>query len=393
MAKRRGNNEGSILQRPNGTWRLQVLVEGKRLSYSAKTRQECQAWLKRTISQVDSGLSFNGAVMKFSDYIQVWLNTVKENRRPTTFIQYSIIIRLYILPAFGNLRLKDLLPMRIEAFLIAKQAEGLGDRTCQLIHVVMHVILASALRKGLIGRNPMDAVEKPRVARPKRKITLTADQVQQLLIVAAEAEEEVVYQVALATGLREGELSGLKWSDINWDRGSIKIQRQVQRIAHQGLVFSPPKTETGNRILALGKQTLAKLQEHHQRQEQQKLLAGDRWQENDLIFPTIIGTPKDPHNLLKSFKRLLVKACLPVMRFHDLRHTSITLLLNDVGVPIKEAQKRAGHASPSTTINIYGGETTSKMDEIAAQSLDDLITPVAIQLHPNCTKKESLPYR
>ncbi len=81
------------------------------------------------------------------------------------------------------------------------------------------------------------------------------------------------------------------------------------------------------------------------------------------------------------------------MRFHDLRHTSITLLLNEVGVPIKEAQRRAGHASPSTTINIYGGETTSKMDEIAAQSLDDLITPMAVELHPNCTKKESLPSR
>jgi integrase len=390
MAKRRGNNEGSILQRPNGTWRVQVLVEGKRLSYSAKTRQECQAWLKQTISQIDGGLSFNGATMQFGDYIQGWLKNVKENRRPTTFIQYSIIINRYILPAFGSLRLKDLAPMRIEAYLTARQAEGLGDRTCQLIHAVMHVILASALRKGLIGRNPMDAVEKPRVARPKKKITLATEQVQQLLIAAAETKEEAVYQVELATGLREGELSGLKWSDVNWNRGYLKIQRQVQRIAHQGLIFSPPKTETGNRNLALGRQTLVKLQEHRQRQEQQKLVAGDRWQDNDLIFPTIIGTPKDPHNLLKSFKRLLVQAGLPQMRFHDLRHTSITLLLNEVGVPIKEAQRRAGHASPSTTINIYGGETTSKMDEIAAQSLDDLITPMAIELHPNCTKEESL---
>jgi integrase len=101
----------------------------------------------------------------------------------------------------------------------------------------------------------------------------------------------------------------------------------------------------------------------------------------------------DPHNMLKDFKALLVKAGLPMMRFHDLRHTSITLVLNEIGAPIKEAQKRAGHASPSTTINIYGGEETSKLDEMVAQSLDELITPVEIKLHRNCTEEERLPYR
>jgi len=106
-----------------------------------------------------------------------------------------------------------------------------------------------------------------------------------------------------------------------------------------------------------------------------------------------IGTPRDPHNLIKEFRKLLTRAGLPTMRFHDLRHTSITLLLNDVGVPIKEAQRRAGHASPTTTLSIYGGEVTSKLDAIAAQQLDDLITPVRVDLHPNCTKQESLSSR
>lgn len=389
MARRRGNNEGSITQRPNGSWRAQVRVDGKRLSYGAETRKMCQEWLKKMIGQVDSGLSLTGALMKFSEFIELWLDTVKENRRPTTYIQYRIIINRYILPAFGDLRLKDLEPMKIEAYLTAKRKSGLGGRTCQMIYAIMHVILASAVRKGLLGHSPMNAVEKPRVANPKRKVTLTAEQVQQLLIAASESGDEVLYQVELSTGLREGELSGLKWSDINWGRATIRIQRQVQRITGQGLVFSPPKTETGNRVLALGKQTLAKLHEHREQQAQAKMLAGERWQDFDLIFPTVIGTPKDPHNLLKDFKRLLAKAGLPDMRFHDLRHTSITLLLNEVGVPIKEAQRRAGHASPSTTINIYGGETTSKMDEIAAQNLDDLITPVAVQLGSNENLKDS----
>jgi integrase len=122
------------------------------------------------------------------------------------------------------------------------------------------------------------------------------------------------------------------------------------------------------------------LKEHQERQQLEKATAGERWQEKNLMFPTVIGTLSDPHNLLKEFKELLEKAGLPMMRFHDLRHTSITLVLNDIGAPIKEAQRRAGHASPTTTINLYGGEATNKMDDMVAQSLDELITPLQIEL-------------
>ena len=131
-------------------------------------------------------------------------------------------------------------------------------------------------------------------------------------------------------------------------------------------MFSIPKTHADIRVLRLGEMTIEKLREHREKQLSEKKETGDRWQENGLIFPTVIGTPMDPHNLLKDFKALLRTAGLPMMRFHDLRHTSITLVLNEIVAPIKEAQKRAGHASPSTTINIYGGETTSKLDEVVA---------------------------
>ena len=202
-----------------------------------------------------------------------------------------------------------------------------------------------------------------------------------------------IKRLASKLGLREGEIIGLKWSDLDWGRGRLKIQRQVQRIKGQGLVFSEPKTQFGNRVIAVGPITLEKLQEHREQQELEKAIAIQRWQENNLIFPTTIGTPRDPHNLLKCFKEVLRKAGLPDMRFHDLRHTSVTLILNDIGAPIKEAQHRAGHASPSTTINIYGGETTSKLDEVVARNLDELVTPVRFKLHPNCTKEESLSKR
>jgi integrase len=393
MAKHRGWNEGTISKRSNGSFRAQITLEGRRLSFTGKTVQECRGWIKQTIGQIDGGLSYQGASMTFGEYLEIWLRTLKQNRRAKTFLSYRRIADRYILPAFGAVRLRDLQSFRIEQYLTTESEKGVGDRTCQIIYAIMHACLETTVRKGLLGRNPLDAVEKPKVKHPIKIVTLQPEQIQQLLIAAEGDRDAVLYHLALTTGLREGEIIGLKWSDLDWERSRLKIQRQVQRIDGQGLVFSEPKTQFGNRMIALGQITLEKLQEHRQRQELEKAVAGQQWQENGLIFPTTIGTPRDPHNLLKSFKKLLAKARLPNMRFHDLRHTSVTLILNDIGAPIKEAQHRAGHASPSTTINIYGGETTSKLDQVVAQSLDELITPVSFKLHPNCTKEESLSER
>ncbi len=394
MSKRRANQEGSIhFRKEDGTWRAQITLDGHRLSYTAKTKRECQEWLKKTISQIDGGLSYMGANMKFSEYLDNWMKMIKENRRQKTYAQYEVVVRRYILPAFGDLLLRDLQPIQIEKYLTQKKIDGVGDRTCQLIYSAMHTSLNSAVRKGLIGRNPLDAVEKPKVRNPRPIVTLDPEQIQQFLIAADGERNATLYQLAIVTGLREGETLGLKWSDLDWARRKLKIQRQVYRIPHQGLVFTSPKTQSGNRTIAIGEMTLQKLKEHQERQLEEKANAGDRWQENDLIFPTVIGTPYDPHNLLKDFKRILQKAGLPVMRFHDLRHTSVTLVLNEIGAPVKEAQQRAGHASPSTTINIYAGQATSKLDDMVAKSLDELITPVKIELHRNCTEEQRVSYR
>jgi integrase len=393
MIKRRGNHEGSIHKREDGTWRVQLRLEGRRLSFTAKTRQDCQAWLKLTISQIDSGMTYQGANMKLGDYLELWLNTVRENRRPKTFIQYNSNIKRYILPIFGNTRLRDLQPIRIEKYLTNKQTEGVGDRTVQILYSILHAALASAVRKGMIGRNPMDAVDKPKVRNPKKIIVLETEEVQQLLIAAEGTPIAALIHLTIATGLREGEVLGLWWSDIDWQKSRLKVQRQVQRVPGQGLVFSSPKTDAGTRVIALGQATLDKLAEHQKQQEAQKVLAGEQWKEMGMVFTSSVGTPIDPRRLLSDFKALLSDAGLPPMRFHDLRHTSITLLLNEVGVPIKEVQRRAGHTRPSTTMDIYGGEATSKWDDVAAQSLDDLITPTKLEWHRNGTEEKSLPYK
>ena len=246
------------------------------------------------------------------------------------------------------------------------------------MYAIFHSCLSSAVRKGLIGRNPLDAIEKPKVRNPRRKVVFSLEQAQQFLIAAEGSKMSTLYHLALATGMREGELLGLMWRDIDWRKNTLRVERQVQRVPGQGLVIAPPKTEAGNRIIALGSSTLTKLSDHRVKQEETRMVAGDSWKENDLIFPSSIGTPFDPRNLLKDFKIVLDWAGLRDMRFHDLRHSSITLLLNEVGAPIKEAQHRAGHTRPSTTMDLYVGEVSSKLDSAMAEGLDELITPVQV---------------
>ena len=391
MTKRRGNNEGSIKQREGGKWRAQISIEGKRLSFTALTRKECQEWIKKTNRQIEEGLSIAGEKMLFGQYLLSWLETVKENRRPKTYIQYKSLIVRFINPEFGSYKLSNLKPNQIERFLVAIQQKKL-ERTAQIIYAILHVSLKRAVKQGLIGRNPMDAVEKPKIKSPIEKVILDVEQIQILLIAAEGDRIAFLLHFAIITGLREAEISGLQWKDVDWERNVIRVVRQVQRVPGQGMVYSAPKTRSGIRTIVLGPITIEKLRAYREYQQIEKELASQRWVENDLVFPSTIGTPMEPRNLLKNFNVILMKAGLPKMRFHDLRHTSITLILNEIGAPIKEAQKRAGHASPTTTINIYGGETTSKLDKIVAQSMDELVTPVKLELHPNCTKEESPRY-
>jgi len=393
MAKLRGKHEGTIYKREDGTFRAQIAWDGRRLNFSAKTQQECQFWLKKTINQIDSGMSFEGANMKLSQFMDLWLKTIKENRREKTYIQYLDITNRFIIPTFGNIKLRDLQPIRIEKYFTEKQSEGVGDRTVQIIYSVLHSALNSALKKGLIGRNPLAAVEKPRIKNPRKKITLDSSQVQAFFMAINGERLETLYHLAISTGMRQGEILGLMWTDIDWERKRLKIERQIQRIPGKGLVFSPPKTDTGKRILSLGEATIQNLIEHKQRQELEMNFAGERWQEFGLIFTTPIGTPLDCSNVIHDFKRVIAEAGLPPMRFHDLRHTSITLLLNEVGVAVKVAQTRAGHTRPSTTLDIYAGDISTRLDEEAAQQLDELITPIKIELHRNCTEEESAIYK
>jgi integrase len=198
------------------------------------------------------------------------------------------------------------------------------------------------------------------------------------LIAAKGSRYEALYHLAVKTGMCKAELLGLNWNDLDWKKGTIRVQRQLQRISREGFTFTTPKTSSGRRTIQLGMQTLQVLTAHLERQRLEQVEAGERWQDQGMMFPATNGTPVDQRNLHREFKMILRRAGSEEIRFHDLRHTAASLMLNN-GVPALVVSKILGHTKTSTTLDIYG-HLIPVMQEEAARVMDELITPIPVDL-------------
>ena len=374
MSKKRSQGEGSIFQRKDGLWAAQMTIQGKHVAKYFHSQSECREWLKVTRAQVENGLTLSGAQTTLAHFLSEWLVATGNSIRPKTFVQYQQIVRQHIVPTLGNIKLKDLRPDHIQALYNQKAKDGMSNRTLLLVHAVLHRAFNQALKWGIVVRNPVQAVNRPKFKHKEMK-TLTDSQVRTFLSFATNSRFEVLYWLAVTTGLRRGELLGLKWSDLDWANHRIRVQRQLQRLP-SGLEFSEPKSSAGKRVIAVGDSTIAKLRKHVEFQSRERQEAGKSWHENDLIFPSPIGTPMDPDNLCHEFKRLLVAAGLPDIRFHDLRHTAASLMLQQ-GVHPKVVQERLGHSDISLTLNTYSHILPVMQDEVA-HKMDELLTPIDV---------------
>ena len=223
MAKKRGNNEGSIYKRSNGTWRAQVTLQGERLNFTAKTKREAQEWLRKTLDEIDNGLNFESTKTTLTIFMEEWLISIEPALRYNTIKQYQQITRQYILPTLGNYRLRDIKPEHIQRLYNNMVKKGYGLLTVQLVHSVLHRSLVHAVKLDLLARNPNDATTPPK---PKRKEMLFLDenQAQQFLIASKTQNDRfyTLYYMAIATGMRQGELLGLKWADLDWEKGELQ---------------------------------------------------------------------------------------------------------------------------------------------------------------------------
>lgn len=376
MANKRGNNEGTIHKRANGTFRVQITIDGIRQGKTFKTRRECQEWLKRIHRQVDDGISFRKSSMSLEKFLGDWLLSKKSSLRPRTWSQYQQIVSQYLKPALGKAQLSNLRSDQIQRFYDGILRQGTGVFTVRKIHTVLHSALTRAVKLGYLAQNPASAAQPPQD--PQRELPILDEiQVNRLLFAAREDRLEALYYLAVTTGMRQMELLGLQWSDLDWARGTINVQRQLRRTYGPQPVYSSPKTKNGRRTIKIGSNAVDVLQAHHQRQHADRIEAGERWREYGLIFTNSVGGPIDARNLLRRFKKLLNIAGLPDIRFHDLRHTAASLMLNN-NVPPIVVSRNLGHARPSITLNIYGHLIPAMQTEYA-ELMDELVTSVELK--------------
>jgi integrase len=370
--------KGSISQRQDGRWTARVdlgYVNGKRKRKQiyGKTRKEVAEQLKVLLRDQQQGLELDVQRQTVAHFLTRWLTDVVEpSTRPATFRVYAYIVRSHLIPQIGHHQLAKLTPQQVQAMLRRKREAGLSPATVQRVRDVLRNALTHALKWGLIVRNVAMLVEPPKVER-RQLNPLTYAQAQRLLAAAKGDRYDALYRVALSLGLREGEVLGLRWEDIDLNDQRLHVRVAVQ-LVHGKPTLVQPKTARSQRTLPLPATLVTVLKEHHVRQLEQRLLAGSRWQETGLVFTSNLGTPIYPRNLLRSFYKLVERAGLPRMRFHDLRHSCATFLATQ-GVPARVAMEILGHSDIRLTLGVY----THVLDESkrdAAAVMDKLFGAV-----------------
>lgn len=385
MAKKRGNNEGSIVQRKDGRWMASMTIgrdpetgKLKRAYFYGKTRQEAAEQLAKALRDKGQGVFVAPHKLIVGEWLDTWLHEYKKPRlRPITYDTYVMIVRRHIRPALGHVLLRDLRPEHVQRYYNEKAQGGLDPRTIKLHHVILSNALTLAEKHQLVLRNVCRLVEPPRQTR-KEMQTLTLEQITTQLVPAIENDRfyAPIY-LAFTTGLRRGELLGLRWRDIDLDAGVLHVRQTLSRVKNHEtgktyLTFQEPKTPQSRRSVPLTEASVVALKRHRGRQAQEKLLLGPAYEDQGLAFCREDGQPIDPRNFNYHFTNVLQRAGLPHIRLHDARHTFATLLLEQ-GVAAKVAQTILGHGSIAITLDTYS-HVSSELEKQAAAKLNAALT-------------------
>ena len=379
MAKKRGNNEGSIYRRKNGTWAAQYTIwtaEGrKRRSVSGKTRAEVSRKLTEAMADRDGGLIYDAGKLTVGEYLNKWLaDSVKGMVKETTYANYAYVTHRHISPALGHMQLKCLTPAHVRGFYRDKGRADLSAATVKKMHVVLHRALSQAISDGLIPRNAAHGVRTPRVSAPGEEIKpLTSGESTAFLESARGERLEALYVLAIHCGLREGELLALGWEDADLEgaKPALFVRRTITRGENgRGYVVGASTKSGKGRRVRLTRRAVAALKDHRKAQLEERMRLAGLWSDQGLVFPNENGSLLNPSNLRnRSFKRIKARSGVRGdLRFHDLRHTCATLLLSE-GVNAKVVSEMLGHASITITLNTYS-HVLPDMQDSAADAME-----------------------
>ena len=380
MAKRkRGNSEGSIYKMSDGRWRAAVSVgKGKRKTFTGSTRHEVADAMTVALRDQQRGINVNPAKQTTARFLTGWLETVKSDVAPATFVSYESIVRLHLIPGLGEIQLAKLGATDIQRFKQEKiEARHLSSGTVRYCLKVLRMALDHACKLDFVPRNVALLVDFPKVEHAEIE-PFTPEQAMKFVEACKGHRLGALFSVATAVGLRKGESLALKWSAIDFERGTLAVRLAMQRLKMPGeekghLLFREPK-RSSKRTINLPQVCVSALLEHRTIQEQEKRLAGSRWQEGDYVFTSGIGTPMEPRNLERAYREILAIAGLHHVRIHDLRHTAATLLLTQ-GVHPRVVMELLGHSQIAITMNTYSHVVPSLMKEAANQMDAALKTP------------------
>ena len=303
-------------------------------------------------------------------FLRSWLETsVKPRVRPLTYAGYKVNVEKHLIPTLGKIRLDQLTPEHVQSMINSRIAGGFSTKTTAYVHQVLRTALSLAVRWEMVSRNVAKLVDKPRIER-KPINPLTPDEARRFLHAIRGHRLEALFSVALALGLRQGEALGLKWEDVDFATGTLRISSQLQRVdGHLTLV--PPKTAMSRRTLVMPRLIVESLREHEKRQLSEKLWAGTNWKETGLVFTNRTGGPTQARRVIEQFHRALDETGMRRIRFHDLRHSCATLLLVQ-GVSPRVVMEVLGHSEIALTMNAYS-HVVPELQRDAAQRMQAIL--------------------
>jgi integrase len=374
--KRRAHGEGSISARGKNKWRIRYdapIGESARKQVSETVtgpKSKALSVLREKIRSLEIGRFVGPSQQTVDQYLKRWLRQHAENVSPKTAEGYASMIRNYVVPVIGHVRLQRLESHHLSTLYAEMSEKNLSSSTRAHCHRTLRKALGDALKQNLINNNPALGVTPPRQRRREPK-TWSVTEFRRFIEAAKGDVFRNFFEFAALTGMRRSEITGLKWTQVDVDLGNLRVTETLQRIGGRGLVVSTPKTRGSRRVIALSGRTIELLKEVRRDQLELHLATGSAFNDTGYVFTDRLGQPYDSGRPTKHFLNITRQVGLPIQSLHSLRHFHASVLMAS-GTHIKVVSERLGHSSVAFTMDVYG-HLMPGMQEQAALVIDQAL--------------------
>ena len=356
----RAPGSGSVSINPSGTYKAQVTIPSRaggvavRQTKSFQTKRAAEEWIRERQKEIEGWMTAESCAIRFGEFFAQWLQLKRLVLSPRTLDDYQRIGRLYLLPRFAGDSLRLIRTTQVNEFYLALESAGVGLPTISYVHSVLRSVLSDAQKEGILFANPCKHSIRLKVVKKRNTYGLSEEELRDFLLRASLTNQSALLHTAAHTGMRLGELLGLTWRDLDLSRRTLHVHHQIpsRYVKGQRRQHEDTKTRSSHRLLPISEALTQILEDHRSRQNMHKCFMGSRWRDHDLVFPSSIGTALQPAVAQKICRQIFREMGLSNLTFHSLRHTCASLLIR-CGMSLYETSRYLGHASATTTANIY----------------------------------------